>query len=118
MRINLTNKIENQNVEQIIKIVNEAFSSTEYKVKVVPYDYEKSRKAHRNYYINNIDRIKKYHQEYAKKKKAEKLLKDEPKEVATEKIPKAIKPSTKITNNEIDAKDLKTKTESVKNKKS
>ena len=52
MRINFTNKNENQKIKEIEKILSEAFSKTEYKFVIVPNDFEK-----------NKEKIKKYHEE-------------------------------------------------------
>ena len=105
MRINLTNKKENQAQDEINKILTEAFSNTEFTVKVIPCNYEKNREKiatyHRAYYQSHKNEIKEYHQKYNERKRTEKLSKKKEevikKEPNTEKI-----------------KDSKTKAEPVK----
>ena len=76
MRINLTSMKENQKINEITKIIEQAFSKTNYKFKIIPCNYEqnieKIKQYHKSYYIRNKDKIKKYHQEYNKKNRSEK----------------------------------------------
>ena len=71
MRINLTSMKENQKINEITKIIEQAFSKTNYKFKIIPCNYEqnieKIKQYHKSYYIRNKDKIRKYHQEYNKK---------------------------------------------------
>ena len=75
MRINLTSMKENQKIDEITKIIEQAFSKTNYKFKVVACTYEKNiekiKQYHKSYYIKNKDKIRKYHQEYNNKKKSD-----------------------------------------------
>ena len=77
MRINFTNKNENQKIKEIEKILSEAFSKTEYKFVIVPNDYEKNKekikKYHKEYYEKNKEKVKKYHKEYNERKKQNKI---------------------------------------------
>ena len=74
MRINLTSMEENKMIDEITKIIEQAFSKTTYKFKIVPCTYEKNiekiKQYHKSYYIRNKDKIRKYHQEYNSKKKS------------------------------------------------
>lgn len=76
MRINLTSMKENQKIDEITKIIEQAFSKTNYKFKVVACTYEKNiekiKQYHKSYYIKNKDKIRKYHKEYNNKKRLEK----------------------------------------------
>ena len=76
MRINLTSMKENQKINEINKIIEQAFSKTNYKFKIIPCNYEqnikKIKQQHKSYYIRNKDKIRKYHQEYNKKNRSEK----------------------------------------------
>lgn len=76
MRINLTSMEENKMIDEITKIIEQAFSKTNYKFKIVPCTYEKNiekiKQYHKSYYIRNKDKIRKYHQEYNSKKKSDK----------------------------------------------
>lgn len=76
MRINLTSMKENQKIDEITKIIEQAFSKTNYKFKVVACTYEKNiekiKQYHKSYYIKNKDKIRKYHKEYNNKKKSDK----------------------------------------------
>ena len=77
MRINLTSMKENQKINEITKIIEQAFSKTNYKFKIIPCNYEqnieKIKQYHKSYYIRNKDKIRKYHQEYNKKNRTEKM---------------------------------------------
>lgn len=76
MRINLTSMKENQKIDEITKIIEQAFSKTNYKFKVIPCNYEKNiekiKQYHKSYYMKNKDKIRKYHQDYNNKKKSDK----------------------------------------------
>ena len=77
MRINLTSMKENQKINEITKIIEQAFSKTNYKFKIIPCNYEqnieKIKQYHKSYYIRNKDKIRKYHQEYSKKNRQKKM---------------------------------------------
>lgn len=126
MRINFTSVTkENKNIEEIKKRVNEAFKDTDYKIKIIPCNYEKNKvkiaEYHRNYYIKNKDKIKQYHKEYNKRKKAKKI--EEKKQVIPTK--NKAEEETKVINNNVtktdvkqETKDNKAKNEQIKSKKS
>ena len=75
MRINLTSIKENQTIDEITKIIEQAFFKFNYKFKIVPCNYqdniEKIKQYHKSYYIRNKDKIRKYHQDYNNKKKSD-----------------------------------------------
>lgn len=76
MRINLTSMEENKMIDEITKIIEQAFSKTNYKFKIISCNYEanieKIKQYHKSYYMKNKDKIRKYHQDYNKKKKSDK----------------------------------------------
>ena len=106
MRINLTSMKENQKIDEITKIIEQAFSKTNYKFKVVACTYEKNiekiKQYHKSYYIRNKDKIRKYHQEYNKKNRTEKN--------------ENTKKQEEDTNNKVDKKEDKSKNIDTKTK--
>lgn len=117
MRLNLTSIKENKRVLEISRIIDEAFRNTDFKVTIVECNYEKNREKilahHKQYYLDNYDKIKQYHINYNKKKKAKKLAEKQEKEKnnTESKMNTTLKQNT---NNNINEKsELKTDTKAV-----
>ena len=87
-------------------MVEQAFSKTNYKFKIIPCNYEqnieKIKQYHKSYYIRNKDKIRKYHQEYNKKNRTEKN--------------ENTKKQEEDTNNKVDKKEDKSKNIDTKTK--